>query len=86
MRLLGDEVPEANSCVRTSVHDTVHDLRDALTCQAQLRCRGLRCPRRTQLCIEELRVRPIGPSCHAPAQNDEEGITQRPAAVKQPGA
>ena len=46
----------------------------------------VQCPRRTQLCIEELRVRPIGPSCHAPAQNDEEGITQRPAAQWQPGA
>ena len=31
VRLLVDEAPKANSCVRTSVHDTAHDPRDAST-------------------------------------------------------
>jgi len=43
MRLMVDEARQANSCVRTSAHGTVHDPRDATTCRAQLRCRGLRC-------------------------------------------
>ena len=43
MRLMVDEARQANSCVRTSAHDTVHDPRVASTCPAQLRCRGLRC-------------------------------------------
>ena len=31
VRLLVDEAPKANSCVRSSSHDTVHDPRDAST-------------------------------------------------------
>ncbi len=42
-RLMVDEARQANSCVRTSAHGTVHDPRGASTCPVQLRCRGLRC-------------------------------------------
>ena len=31
VRVLVDEAPKANSCVRSSSHDTVHDPRDAST-------------------------------------------------------
>ena len=43
MRLMVCEARQANSCVRASAHGTVHDPRDASTCRAQLRPRGLRC-------------------------------------------
>ena len=49
VRVLVDEAPKANSCVRTSAHDTVHDPRDALTWRARLRLRGCGATHRGQL-------------------------------------
>ena len=49
VRLLVDEAPKANSCVRSTSHDTVHDPRDASTWRARLR-------------MERLTVPPVGPN------------------------
>ena len=62
VRLLVDEAPKANSCVRSTSHDTVHDPRDASTWRARLRLRGCGATRRTQLRMERLTVPPVGPN------------------------
>ena len=38
MRVLVDEAPKANSCVRSSSHDTIHDPRDASNTSYTLKC------------------------------------------------
>ena len=76
VRVLVDEAPKANSCVRSSSHDTVHDPRDASTWRARLRMERLTVPpvgpnrawrgcgaaRRTQLRMEGSTVPPVGPN------------------------
>ena len=76
VRVLVDEAPKANSCVRSSSHDTVHDPRDASTWRARLRMERLTVPpvgpnrawrgcgaaRRTQLRMEGATVPPVGPN------------------------
>ena len=49
VRVLVDEAPKANSCVRSSSHDTVHDPQDASTWRARLRLRGCGATHRAQL-------------------------------------
>ena len=49
VRVLVDEAPKANSCVRSSSHDTVHDPQDASTWRARLRLRGCGATHRGQL-------------------------------------
>ena len=62
VRVLVNEAPKANSCVRSTSHDTVHDPRDASTWRARLRLRGCGATRRTQLRMERLTVPPVGPN------------------------